>query len=204
MAQRPQDPNKNMENPSEFDLNTALRCWLEALAQSPHFRKENVAELESHLRDSVAQLQGTGLSLEESFFIATRRVGSPQKLEGEFAKVNRNPMNKVIHGVIVACFAFACLCLWGMTKLALGGFEHIQVDLPLPTRLVIASRSLLWLLPAMAVAYCLSVWFGKNNLRHSWVGFFATVTGVLVLISFSTVIAISLPLLTLIGQVALK
>ena len=35
MAQRPQDLNKSMENQSEFDLNTALRCWLEALSQSP-------------------------------------------------------------------------------------------------------------------------------------------------------------------------
>ena len=204
MAQRPQDPDKSMENPTEFDLNTALRCWLETLAQSPHFRKENVAEMEAHLRDSVEQLQSKGLSLEESFFLATRRVGSPEKLEGEFAKMNRNPMNKIVHGAIAACFGFACLCLWGMTYLAIGWLEHIHVDLPLPTRLIIASRSLFWLLPAIAAGYCLYVWFGKSDRRHSWVGFFAATSGVLIFISFSTVMALCLPLITLIHQLAVK
>ena len=204
MAQRPQDLNKSMENQSEFDLNTALCCWLEALSQSPHFRKENVAELESHLRDSVGRLQDTGLSLEESFFIATRRVGSPEKLEGEFAKVNKNPINKVIHGTIVACFGFACLCLWAMNSLSLLWFEHAQVDLPLPTRLVIAARPLFWLLPTLAAAYCLFVWFAKSDRRNSWVGFFAATVGALVLMSFSTVISICLPLISLMKLIALK
>jgi hypothetical protein len=204
MAQRPRNPDKSMEHISEFDLNTALRGWLEALAQSPHFQKENVAELESHVRDSVGQLQSHGLSAEESFLIATRRVGSMEKLEGEFAKVNPSPLNKIIHGVILVCFGWACLCLWGMVNLTFNTYAHMGRLLPAFTQFIYELRSLFWLLPALAAVYCLFVWFRKNSRRHSWVGFFAVMAGVLVVISFSTVLAVWLPLLDFINHLPNK
>ena len=97
-----------MENISHFDLNASLGLWLERLEQSPHFRNENVAEMESHVRDSVTKLQSHGLSEEESFLIAIRRVGSVGKLEPEFAKVNWNWLNLIVHGVILAFFSVGC------------------------------------------------------------------------------------------------
>ena len=106
----------------EFDLNTALRLWRERLSESPQFRTENLDELESHLRDSMAALQGKGLSTEESFLIGTRRVGSAAALAPEFAAENggrgwRNFMrrlswkylNKVIHGLVLLYFAVRIL-----------------------------------------------------------------------------------------------
>src|ERR1039457_5316434 len=78
-----------MENPTTFDLNNAICRWRDGLRQSPHFREENLAELEAHLRDSVAELQGRGLPDEEAFLLATRRLGNPARLDSEFAKVNR-------------------------------------------------------------------------------------------------------------------
>ena len=71
-----------------FDLNRTIQHWRENLAQSPAFRSENVAELESHLRDSVAGLQTHGLSAEEAFMVAAKRIGKGTTLETEFAKVN--------------------------------------------------------------------------------------------------------------------
>ena len=97
-----------MENISQFDLNRALQLWLARLGQSPQVKAENLTELESHVRDSVLQLQTKGLSSEESFLVATHRVGSPEKLEPEFAKVNRSPWNMIIHGVILAFFSVGC------------------------------------------------------------------------------------------------
>jgi hypothetical protein len=44
--------------------------------------------MESHLRDAVDQLRTAGLTDEEAFLVATRRVGSAQALEAEFAKIN--------------------------------------------------------------------------------------------------------------------
>ncbi len=78
-----------MENAPTFDLNNAIGRWRDGLSQSPQFREENVAELEAHLRDSVADLQSRGLTGEEAFLLGARRLGSPAWLEPEFAKINR-------------------------------------------------------------------------------------------------------------------
>ena len=77
-----------MENPALFDLNRRIEQWRANLATSPSFRSENLKELESHLRDSVATLQSRGLSADEAFLIATRRIGTSRALESEFTKVN--------------------------------------------------------------------------------------------------------------------
>lgn len=113
MVNRSPNPHNLMENVSQFDLNIALQRWLARLGQSPQVKAENLKELESHVRDSVVQLQTKGLSSEESFLVATHRVGNPEKLEPEFAKMNRNPLNMMIHGVILVCFSVACWFLWG-------------------------------------------------------------------------------------------
>ena len=77
-----------METTTPFDLNRAIQLWRESLEQSPAFRRENLDELETHLRDSVAVLQQRGLSEEEAFLVATRRAGSGAILGAEFGKLN--------------------------------------------------------------------------------------------------------------------
>lgn len=79
-----------MENPTSFELSRAIQRWRENLTQSPAIRRENLAELEAHLRDSVAELETRGLSEEEAFVVARRRIGRSDILEREFAKVNRH------------------------------------------------------------------------------------------------------------------
>ena len=80
--------DKIMENPTPFDLNEAIRRWQENLGASPAFGADNLEELASHLRASVGRLKATGLSEEEAFVIAARRIGEQGALEREFAKVN--------------------------------------------------------------------------------------------------------------------
>jgi len=77
-----------MENQTAFDLNLAVQRWREDLAHSSAFRNENLNELESHLRDSIAALQKSGLSNAEAFLIASQRIGSARQLEVEFGKLN--------------------------------------------------------------------------------------------------------------------
>src|SRR5882724_1033998 len=84
----PRNTHKIMENQTSFDLNLSIQRWRENLAQSSALRNENLNELESHLCDSIATLQTTGLSGEEAFVIASRRIGKAQQLEIEFGKVN--------------------------------------------------------------------------------------------------------------------
>ena len=77
-----------MDTTTSFDLNRAIQQWRESLQQCPAFRRENLDELETHLRDSVATLQQRGLSGAEAFLVATRRAGSGAILGAEFSKVN--------------------------------------------------------------------------------------------------------------------
>jgi hypothetical protein len=69
-------------------LNEAIRRWQQNLGASPAFCADNLEELASHLRASVQRLTATGLSEEEAFQIAARRIGERGPLEREFAKVN--------------------------------------------------------------------------------------------------------------------
>lgn len=77
-----------MENPTPFELDQAIQRWRENLAQWPAFRRENLCELETHLRDSIAALQSRELSAAEAFLVATRRIGNAGALENEFGKFN--------------------------------------------------------------------------------------------------------------------
>jgi hypothetical protein len=178
-----------MANVAQFDLNIALQHWLERLGQSPQVKAEDLKELESHVRDSVVQLEGKGLSSEESFLVATRRVGSAEKLEPEFAKVNRNPLNLIIHGLILAFFSIGCWFLWGL------------LQLPAFTVLVVGFMPYLIAPPVLAAAYCAYVWFWKSGGRSSWIGFFATTMAVLVLLTLPTLIAVLLPMIAFMNQV---
>lgn len=77
-----------MENPTPFDLNEAIRRWQHDLGASPAFCADNLEELASHLRASVHKLKTAGLSEEEAFFVAARRLGGLDELSSEFGKVN--------------------------------------------------------------------------------------------------------------------
>lgn len=77
-----------METTTSFDLNRAIQHWRENLGRSPAFRSDNLYELETHLRESIATLQSRELSAAEAFLIATKRIGKDAALESEFGKVN--------------------------------------------------------------------------------------------------------------------
>src|SRR5579863_2642063 len=71
-----------------FDLNTAVESWRNELAAQPHLTPDNRRELEKHLLDAMAEMRGRGLNEEESFWLAKRRIGQPEKVAEEFHKVD--------------------------------------------------------------------------------------------------------------------
>jgi hypothetical protein len=77
-----------MENETPFNLEHAIRQWRDSLLQSSRLKAEELEELEIHLRDSVGALQKRGLSEDEAWLIAQRRLGQRETLKKEFAKVN--------------------------------------------------------------------------------------------------------------------
>ena len=97
-----------MENPTPFDLNEAIRRWQKDLGASPAFCSDNLEELESHLRDSVRRLKVYGLSEEEAFLTAVRRIGERGLLEREFAKVSSVTWSSpvILFCVVVAIYLY--------------------------------------------------------------------------------------------------
>ena len=77
-----------METQTRFDLTAAITNWQHELAQQPDLTPVVRRELETHLRDTVAELQSRGLNNEESFWLARRRLGKPEQLSDEFAKAD--------------------------------------------------------------------------------------------------------------------
>jgi hypothetical protein len=70
-----------------FELDHAIEDWKHRFAQLDSVRGPDVEELEQHVRDSVVALTSKGLTEEEAFLIATRRVGAPSEVGREYEKV---------------------------------------------------------------------------------------------------------------------
>lgn len=77
-----------METKTRFDLNAAVQTWQQELAAQPDLTPDVRQELETHLRDTVAELQRRGLNDEESFWLARHRAGQPKLIGEEFAKAD--------------------------------------------------------------------------------------------------------------------
>ncbi len=60
--------------------------WRAFVGQSPAVNGRDVEELEAHLRDQIADLDAAGLSSDEAFLVAVRRMGSVDELSREFAR----------------------------------------------------------------------------------------------------------------------
>ena len=88
MADRPFNPHQAVAPATPFDLSDAMRPWRENLSGSPALRAEDVDELESHLRDSIASLETRGLSAREAFWVGASRIGPTDGLDSEFAMLN--------------------------------------------------------------------------------------------------------------------
>lgn len=215
MDVRPRNTHQLMETTAPFDLNHALHSWLDCLSQSPQVKADDLKELESHVRDSVGQLQMKGLSSEESFLVATHRVGNPVRLEPEFAKVNRSPLNAIIHGLILTFFSVSCWFLWGVLHLPqmtqgmlarAGAIDAATGNGQLPgfTMLMVTLRDFIFIPPLLALGYCLYLWFRKSGTKGSWTGFFATTTATLIFIMLPTLIAVVLPVIALLNRLGTR
>lgn len=78
-----------MENRTEFNLDKSIYIWKSQLSKKSNFTADNINELESHLLDEIQGLTEIGLNNEESFLVASKRIGTIEQLTTEFSKVNR-------------------------------------------------------------------------------------------------------------------
>src|SRR5919106_1086016 len=60
--------------------------WRAYVAKAPALNGRDVDELEAHLRDQIAELGAAGLSADEAFLVAVKRMGDVDTLSREFAR----------------------------------------------------------------------------------------------------------------------
>lgn len=60
--------------------------WKSFVQQQPAVDGRDVEELETHLRDQIADLSEAGLALDEAFLVAVKRMGTLDDLSREFAR----------------------------------------------------------------------------------------------------------------------
>jgi hypothetical protein len=77
-----------MENQTRFDLNAAVENWRNELAAQSNLASDDRRELETHLRDLISEFRRKGLNDEESFWLASKRVGQPKMIGEEFVKAD--------------------------------------------------------------------------------------------------------------------
>ena len=93
-----------------FDLNEAVAAWRRRLAAQPDLQPADLDELEDHLRESAGELQATGLSEEEAFLLASRRLGDPDALAGEIAAADPGLRRRLrLRWIVVGALAILLL-----------------------------------------------------------------------------------------------
>jgi hypothetical protein len=108
-----------------------------------------------------------------------------------------NKTNKLAHGIVLVFFGVACWLVWALLQLPLMVRLHgVALQPPAFTRLCMGvGPGVIIGLALLATAYCIWVWLRKTETARSWVGFLATATGSLFLLTLPIVVAIYLPLI---------
>ncbi len=68
------------------DVEARIAQWRAAIARSAAVTDADADELEEHLRDRMADLEGRGLEPDEAFLIAVKRLGATDAVTAEFAR----------------------------------------------------------------------------------------------------------------------
>ena len=67
-------------------MESQIAEWRAYVAKAPAVNGRDVDELEAHLRDQIAELDAAGLTADEAFLVAVKRMGDLDTLSREFAR----------------------------------------------------------------------------------------------------------------------
>jgi hypothetical protein len=81
-------------NPAADGLEKQIGAWRAHLCKSQTIASQDAAELEDHLREQIASLGADGLSHDEAFLVAVKRLGAIDALTREFARVHSDRLWK--------------------------------------------------------------------------------------------------------------
>jgi len=115
---------------------------------------------------------------------------------------NMSKLNKIAHAIILAFFGMACWLVWALLQLPpMVRLQGVELQLPAFTRFCMAfGPSFIIGLAMLGTGYCFWVWLRRAETPISWVGFLATATGSLFLVTLPIVVAIYLPLVNALNR----
>jgi hypothetical protein len=94
-----------------FNLEESISEWRRRMLAAGIKTPVPLEELESHLREDIAQQKQSGLSAEQAFAIAVEKIGQAPELKSEFKKVGAPmDMQKIIKLAGVICVGIALFC----------------------------------------------------------------------------------------------
>ncbi|MEI6567533.1 MAG: hypothetical protein WCR20_12720 [Verrucomicrobiota bacterium] len=117
-----------------------------------------------------------------------------------------NKLNKIAHAIILAFFGMACWLVWALLQLPpMVRLHGVELQLPAFTRFCMAiGPGIIIGLAVLGTLYCLWVWLRKSETPIPWVGFLATATGSLFLVTLPIVVATYLPLVNALNRIPVK
>jgi len=117
--------------------------WRAYVAKAPAVDGRDIDELEAHLRDQIAELDAAGLSADEAFLVAVKRMGDLDALSREFAREHSGRLWKQLvltgddeparaAGGWIPAIAFACAAAVAIQVIRLAAdFPDGQLGWPL-------------------------------------------------------------------------
>jgi len=170
-----------------FELENAVADWRNQITAGGVCTQADVAELEDHLREQTQRLGGGGLTPEEAFLVAARRLGDTASLTHEFRKVNARPMFMrlfwMIAGILVYLLVMSASAAVAQASVTIGvvaglrGMALALVSMAVQTVSVMAGVLVLFLLSRA----------GAGAGRR---GFFSCATGRVVLVGVVTIASV--------------
>ncbi len=97
-------PHQHIMEKPQFNLQQAISQTISHLQELGSITISDYQELRAHLEDSTEMLISIGLSEEEAFLIAQKRLGHPQVLTEEYAKVNHSLRTDKTWALLLAGF----------------------------------------------------------------------------------------------------
>ena len=92
-----------------YDLNKEIAKWKSSVSRQRACSRDELNELESHLREEIDVLIGRGVTESEAFAEAVARMGAAEEISDEFAKDGRLIKNSFGLGVVVGVITFSVL-----------------------------------------------------------------------------------------------
>ncbi len=134
-----------MEHRAKTSLEHQIHLWKDTFAKKSEISKDNLEELESHLRDEIQQLEGNGLTEMEAFLVAKHRLGDEECLSVEYKKVNRfNYLFSKLKPYIIGAFGLVALRdIYGIMNLIINlvasklGYAEFSLAISIVTSLVL-------------------------------------------------------------------